>query len=327
MSRLFVTGGAGFIGSYLCKSLTDAGHTVFAYDALAQYRVPTAATYAQNIAYRFQHLLSKTEVLRGDTRNPVELRRAIAYSRPERIIHLAALPLAEVAFEKSEEAFASIVTGTVNLLEILRDQSGIERLTFVSSSMVYGDFVKSPAQEDMPTRPKEIYGSMKLAAEVIVTAYSQRYDIPLTIVRPTAVYGPADNNRRVLSIFIEKALAGEEITIGNGGSTVLDFSFVEDVADGMRLVTMSPEAANETFNISRGEGRSLLEAVDILKERIPDLRYRIEDKESFHPRRGAMDISKARALAGYEPRYSLEEGLARCLEHLEVKRPRGSVLV
>jgi len=169
--------------------------------------------------YRFERLLNGVEIVRGDTRNPVDLRRAITRIRPEWIIHLAGLPLAEVAIEKSEEAFASIVTGTVNLMEILRDEPGIERVTFISSSMVYGDFVQVPAREDMETRPKDIYGSMKLAAEIIVRGYAQRWGIPVTIVRPSAVYGPTDNNRRVLSLFVEKALTGQAISIANSGST------------------------------------------------------------------------------------------------------------
>lgn len=186
-----------------------------------------------------------------------------------------------------------------------------------------------PMPEDGAKDPKEIYGGMKLAGEVLVKVFSRRYDIPYAIVRPSAVYGPTDNNRRVLQIFIENALQGNPITVTNPDTTFLDFSYVEDVAQGLAAVTLSPNSIHEEFNITRGEGRSLAEAIALLRGYFPDLQVQVKtEAESYRPNRGALNIEKARRLVGYEPVDSLETGLGKYLafvrEHLpSVRNPQS----
>jgi len=162
------------------------------------------------------------------------------------------MPLADMAIEFSEEALACIINRTVNLLEIARDMPAIQRSVYISSSMVYGDFERGPIPEDATTNPKEIYGGMKLAGEQLVKVYSQCYCIPFTIVRPSAVYGPSDNNRRVLHTFLMNAIQGRVLRVENAETTSLDFSYVKDVGRGIRLAALSPQGLGETFNITRG---------------------------------------------------------------------------
>jgi len=318
MSKILVTGGAGFIGSHTCRKLMDAGEEVIVYDYFHQYIFPIEPTFIENTNYRYDVLLKGSDIIRGSTYNKDELRRHITSVKPDYIIHLAAMPLANVALFRTEEALNSIVLGTVNMLEILRDMNGVQKFVYISSSMVYGDFNRTPMPEDGDKNPKDIYGGMKLAGEILVQVYSKRYNIPYTIVRPSAVYGPTDNNRRVLQIFIENAIQGKPIVVTNPDITFLDFTFVEDVAQGLMKVTLSPNVANEVFNITRGQGRSLKEAVDVLKSFFPDLEVQVKkETESYRPARGELDISKARKLVNYEPKYSLEQGLEKQIDFIK----------
>lgn len=318
MSKILVTGGAGFIGSHLAKRLLDGGHEVFVLDSFSQYiQPPINPIYVYNVNYRFRHFLNNTEIIRGNISNKDDLRRRILNIKPEYVIHFAALPLANMAIQYSEEAFATVVGGTVNLLEVLRDVDFISRFVYISSSMVYGDFKKIPIPEDSEKEPKEIYGGMKLAGEYMVKVYSQRYDVPYSIVRLSAVYGPTDNNRRVVSLFLANAIMGEKIRAKNAESIHLDFSYVEDATQGIKLATFSERAKNETFNITRGRSRTLKELVKITRKLYPDIDVEYVKGDSFRPQRGTLDISKAKKLLGYFPKHDLEEGIKKYAEYLE----------
>ena len=149
--------------------------------------------------------------------------------------------------------------------------------------------------------------------------FSKQYGIKYTIIRPSAVYGPTDVNRRVTQIFIENALKGKPLVLHNGGTSKLDFSYVEDVAEGFVLALKSSKAENETFNITMGEGRSLKELANIIKSNIPlaKIEYKEAPKEEKRPERGALDIAKARKLLGYTPKYSLEEGMKKYIDFVK----------
>lgn len=310
MARILVTGGAGFIGSHFVRQLLEAGHEVTVLDSFSSYiALPIGALYVYNLNYRFEHFLNGARIIRGDTTNKDEVRRQLLAERPDRIVHFAALPLANMAIEYSEEAFNTIVGGTVNLLEVLRDVDFVSRFVYVSSSMVYGDFETVPIPEDARAEPKDIYGGMKLSGEYMVKVYSQRYGVPYSIVRPSAVYGPTDNNQRVVGLFLTKAARGEKIRVKNPDTTRLDFSFVGDTAQGLRLVALDDKAEGETFNITRGRDRSLRELVESVRDLYPDLEVEEVRGDTFRPNRGALDITKARDLLGYEPKTDLEEGL------------------
>ena len=134
------------------------------------------------------------------------------------------------------------------------------------------------------------------------------YGIPYTIVRPSAVYGPTDMNRRVSQIFIEKAFNKQKIQV-HGKDEKLDFTYIKDIAHGAVLATIKDEAKGESFNITHGEAHSLFEYVECLKVHFPDLDYEIVPRDSFRPKRGTLSIDKASELLGYSPQYSLREGV------------------
>lgn len=309
MSRVLITGGAGFVGSHTARRLMDLGEQVFILDYFHRYVYPIQPTVIENTQYRFDVFLRGAEIVYGTTTLKDDLRRYVSEIKPDFVLHLAGLPMANTALKQSEEAFDSIVRGTVNMLEILRDHASVQKFLYVSSSMVYGDFAMCPIPEDAHVSPREIYGGMKLAGEVMVGVYGQRFEIPYTIVRPSAVYGPTDNNRRVLQVFVEQAVQGLGVTAHNAESTVLDFTYVTDLARGLAAALTSPAALGETFNLTRGDGRTLAEAIGILRRRFPMLQVDEVAGDDFRPRRGALDIAKAKQVLGYEPTYSLEDGI------------------
>ena len=315
MSKILITGGAGFIGSYVSRKLLAMGHEVVAYDAFVHYISPLKSVLKDFFELRFEGIVDQIDFRRGDTRDQAHLRRVIMETRPDRILHLAALPIADLSNRHSEEALTSILEGAVNVMEVIRDVDFVERFVYISSSMIYGDFEEIPAPEDHPKRPKDIYGGTKYAGEVMTETYSRRYGIPYSIVRPSAVYGPYDVNRRVSQIFVENALLGKPITLFGGGHQTLDFSFVEDTAQGIIQVMFHENGAGEAFNITYGRGYSLREFAEILKSHVPDLEVNIVAEEDvFRPKRGALSIAKAKELVGYDPQVSLEEGIQRYLD-------------
>ena len=318
MSKILIAGGTGFIGSHLTSYLTKNNHDVIVYDSNIQYFYPLTETNIKNMEYRHKTLLKDSLKIRGSVLDPCDLRRTILKHKPDYVINLAALPLAVTAIQNSEEAFESILVGTKNFMEILRDVDFVKKYIHISSSMVYGDFVKNPNPESAPKNPKEIYGSMKLASEFVVKGYAQRHDINYAIIRPSAVYGPTDNNRRVLQIFVESAIAGEKIVAKNPSSNILDFSFVEDTAKGIAQVALSESAQGKAYNITRGEGRSLKDVITILSQTFPNLDVDLVDEDSFYPKRGALDTTAANADASYQPLHSLENGLKKYIEFLRV---------
>jgi nucleoside-diphosphate-sugar epimerase len=315
MSRVLVTGGAGFIGSHACALLAADGHEVVAVDPLRTYAYSFEPHHWHGLRYRREVLLKDARVVVASTENRDELRKAVLDAKPEYILHLGALPLATVARVSADHAFESILRGTFNLVELALEV-GVEKLLYVSSSMVYGDFTQMPMPEDARTAPKDPYGGFKLAGEVIVETFSRAQGLPYAIVRPSAVYGPTDMNDRIVQRFVECALWNRPLTIVDPEHTFLDFSYVKDVAQGMVQVLLSP-VKNETFNITAGEGRTLADMYELLRERYPDMPVEVSTKsDDFRPKRGALDIAKARELVAYSPQYPLERGVEEYLAFL-----------
>ena len=136
------------------------------------------------------------------------------------------------------------------------------------------------------------------------------------------VYGPTDNNRRVLGIFLERALKGEPLIV-KGANQSLDFTFVEDAAQGIVCATLHDGASGGTFNVTRGEGRTILDAAEIVAKLVPQTVIRTEEADKRLPSRGGLDISLAKERIGFNPQVGLEEGLRRYHAYLLDQRTRG----
>ncbi len=322
MKRIFLTGGAGFIGCNVAAQLLEEGHEVAVYDSFVNYVFPLNRTHIDNIDTRLRLIQDKIRIYRGSTQDQDCLRRAVLDFRPQRIIHLAAMPLANLAVDHPEEAVQAILMGTLSLLQAARDLPGFERLVYVSSSMVYGDFVRTPIREDDLKEPKELYGAMKLSGELLVRSFGGLFGIDWAIVRPSAVYGPTDNNRRVLGVFLEHALLGKKLQV-RGGDNTLDFTYVSDAARGVICAALHPGASGRAFNITRGRARGILEAARIIATLVPGAAIEVVEHDRRMPVRGALDITRATGEIGFQPKVDIEQGLERYHAHLVDQRRRG----
>ena len=178
----------------------------------------------------------------------------------------------------------------------------------MSSSMVYGNFNSKNVNEDDLCKPIGIYGTLKLSGELLVKAYNHVFDLPYTIIRPSALYGERCVSRRVGQIFIENAIQNMNIKINGDGMDKLDFTYIEDLVKGIGYCCENKNAINETFNLTNGNSRKINDLIEILKKEFPKIKVTYEEKEKFMPERGTLDITKAKNKLGYVPENSIEEG-------------------
>jgi nucleoside-diphosphate-sugar epimerase len=245
-----------------------------------------------------------------DARDYHALSHLLGQIRPQIIVHLAAVSHAALANKDPHSTFDHNLRTLENALDNARPGVlDVERFVFFSSSMVYGNFQTGTATEDMPCDPIGIYGALKLSGERMVIAYNQVFDLPYTIVRPSALYGERCVSRRVGQIFIENALRGAEITVQGDGADRLDFTYIQDVVHGVECILRSENAVNQVFNITYGQSRSLRELAETLQTYFPDLAVRCVPRDRLMPKRGTLSVDKAASLIGYDPQYPLEVGM------------------
>lgn len=316
MNRIIVAGGTGFIGSHLVKKLLDENNEVFILDANINYFYPLDDFTIKNLEWRKKNLIKDTKIFQFNLNDVNELRKTIKEINPTHIVNLAALPLAKNAISDTDDAFNSIIINAKNFMEILRNDKSKAKFIHISSSMIYGDFEKEPNFEEASKDPKEIYGSFKYASEVIVRGYAKIFGIKLNIIRPTAVYGPTDNNKRVIQTFIEKALRNETIYANNPENNFLDFTYIEDIAEGIKCVSLAETPNNEVFNISYGKAHSIMSMINILKEHFPNLKFEIKNDDSYYPKRGSLDISKVKKYTNYNPKTDLKTGIKNYIKFI-----------
>ena len=304
--RYLVAGGCGFIGHRVSCALRDAGHEVRVVDTLTDYGLYESRDHLRRIEQR-RVLMDGIGIDQVDLRDADGIEGLVRSFRPDCVVHLGNVPVASFAARRPAHAAELIVGGTMTLLESVR-RFDVQRFVYVSSSMVYGEFTRDPIDEDHRCAPMEAYGTLKLSCEQLVRTYSDSHGFEHSIVRPSAVYGPTGNETFVLSKFLSSARTSGVIRVF-GVETRLDFTFVDDAAYGILLAATVEKARGETFNIARGEARGLVEAANWIASRIPGTEVSVEMADPQSPKRGTMGIGKARALLGFEPRFSMEEGL------------------
>ena len=302
--NILVTGGLGLIGHNIVKKLTEQGHAVIVYDNMTNYGIIPQAELDYLLDERFK-LIGDVPVFNNDIVDESMFDWLLPNYNIEAIIHLASFPRQKVV--NADPVWGSNVMST-GLLVLLEKavQHGVKRFTYASSSMVYGDF-KDYVTEDAVCRPQGQYGILKLAGEWLVKDYTRKHGIEHTILRPSAVYGPLDVEDRVISKFLLTAMRGETLKV-NGGSETLDFTYVDDAANGFVDATLSSAAANGTYNITKSHSKTLLSAAELAVKLVGKGNIEVKEKDADFPSRGALDITRARRDFNFNPKIDIDEG-------------------
>ena len=312
--KILVTGGKGFIGSKIVEMLSNDGHTVTVVDNHNTYGIMTKQELDKLYEWRTRNWKSENvSMIPGDILDRLVCLKAFSHN-PEIVIHLATYPRAKIVDEDPILGIPKVINTTTNLLWH-SSKWNIKKFVYISSSMVYGDFVDG-TKEDANTKPKNIYGEAKLTGERMVKLFAKRDELNYNIIRPSGVYGPGDMPDRVVSKFFEKAMSNKTITLHNGENKV-DFTYRQDAARGIILAALS-SVANVSFNITAGNAISLR----TLAEKIIDITGSDSDIEDIgnhklYPMRGTLDISRAKDLLEYEPQFTLDQGLKSYYDWLQ----------
>jgi|TARA_R110001592_G_scaffold83078_1_gene245989 UDP-glucose 4-epimerase len=313
--KILVTGGKGFIGSKIVEMLSK-DHKVTVVDNHDTYGIMTKEDLHKLLQWRTRNWKAENvSVIDGDILDRLVCLKAFSHN-PEIVIHLATYPRAKIVDEDPIVGIPKVINTTTNLLWH-SEKWNVKKFVYVSSSMVYGDFVDG-TKEDASTKPKNIYGEAKLTGERMVKLFAKRDGLNYNIIRPSGVYGPGDMPDRVVSKFFAKAMKNETITLHNGNNKV-DFTYRQDAARGIVLAALS-SVANVSFNITAGNATSLRTLAETIIE-ITGSESDIEDigNHKLYPMRGTLDISRAKDLLDYEPEFSLKQGLDSYYDWLQNK--------
>ena len=307
-TKLFITGSSGFIGFHVAKKYLDKGFKVHGFDSMNNYYDVKLKKSRLKILEKYKNFT----FTKGNLENQKILNNSIGKFKPSIIIHLAAVSHANKSNKDPHSTFDHSLRTLENTLDFSKDKK--THVIYMSSSMVYGDFKSESVNEDETCKPIGIYGSLKYSGEIILKSYNKVFDLPYTIIRPSALYGERCVSRRVGQVFIESALQNQKISINGDGNDKLDFTYIDDLVQGIMLCCENEKARNETFNITYGNARKINELLSILKSEFKDVEVSYVPKEKFVPERGTLNISKAKKLLGYKPSYSIDTGYKKYIE-------------
>jgi nucleoside-diphosphate-sugar epimerase len=310
--KILVTGGLGLIGHNAVQRLELQGHEVFITDTRTNYGLIPQAEIDYLIKER-RKKISTDRIHAIDIADRDGIAWLMRTYNPDTVLHLASFPRQKVVNSNPQLGSQTMSEGLLNLLEAAK-QHHVGKFVYVSSSMVYGDFDDNVA-ENTPCYPQGQYGIMKLAGEWLIKDYARRTDMSYVIVRPSAVYGPLDVEDRVVSKFILTAMRGGVIRV-NGASETLDFTYVDDAADGVASATLTNHK-NKTYNITRSRSRTLLEAAELAVKIVGRGTIAVQDKDADFPSRGALNTQAAQQDLGFAPKVDIEEGFQRYYEWLK----------
>ncbi|MEM0287822.1 MAG: GDP-mannose 4,6-dehydratase [Nitrososphaerota archaeon] len=297
--RVLVTGGAGFIGSWVVETLLNRG-----------YEVAVLDNFSTGRKGNIDHLLDdkRVSLYEGDIRDSSLVDQAASESNST--IHLAALASVESCTQNPKFAIANNVEGTATVLEAAKWNSH-KRFVYASSVAVYGEPVALPVREEMRIIPKNVYGATKVAAEALVSAYQQTFGISCLSLRLFNVYGPRQGTGEysgVIARFITDALKGNKLSLEGSGRQSRDFIFVKDVADAFVLSLRSK--ASGVINIGTGKEVSIIQLASLIKKIAKKkIEYEHKPKRQGDIYRSKASIELAMSKLRWRPKTSIEKGL------------------
>ena len=328
-----LVGGAGFIGHNLALELARLGSSVMVVDNQVVNNLSGLVANSDIEAVRHRvymnFLLSRYELMRGlgvelrnvDARLMSDLSSAVKDFQPNQIVHLSAISSAVEARKNPGLCFDLQLITLRNVLELSRERR--TPVMFLSSSTVYGDFEKPTVNETDRPQPRGIYANAKYMGERLVRTYAQQHGVPSVIIRPSALYGERCVSGRVSQVFIENALIGKPLLLEGGGDGRLDFTYIEDLVQGMvrALSIKKPNGYTNTFNLTFGNARTIAELAAIVQQVVPEVQLEERPRANDKPVRGTLSTDRAKAVLGFDPEWTLETGyLKYCQWYAETWR-------
>lgn len=312
MSDILVTGGYGLIGHNVVRKLRDMKHRVCVVDTETNYGIIPEDEVAYLMGER-KKITGAVDHYPYDISNRFLMSRVFSRFMPDIVIHMASFPRQKVVNANPPFGAKVMSEGLLNLLEEAKEHK-VKKFVYISSSMVYGDFTDD-VTEDAVCHPQGQYGIMKLAGEWLTKDYTRSTGMAHTIIRPSAVYGPLDVEDRVIAKFMLTAMRGGTLKV-NGASETLDFTYVDDAANGIVAAALSDNTNNKTYNITKSHSRTLLDAAELAVKIVGKGNIEVRSKDADFPSRGALNIDRARKDFGYDPKVDVEEGFQKYYDWL-----------
>ena len=304
--NILVTGGAGFIGSHVCERLLAEGHSVWAFDDLNNFYDPQ---FKRRNIREIQALAKPFEFVQGDLTDPAALEELFASVRFDQVIHLAARAGVRPSLEEPALYQRVNVEGTVNLFEAARKR-GVKKIVAASSSSVYGVNSKVPfAEADPIFQAISPYAASKLACEALGHVYHHVYGMDIVMLRFFTVYGPRQRPDLAIYKFAGLISAGKPIPVFGDGSTARDYTYVDDIMQGVMACTRR-EFGYEIFNLGESQTVKLAYLIVLLEQALG--KKAVIDRRPMQPGDVPLtcaDITKAREKLGYNPQTRIEQGI------------------
>ncbi len=313
--NILVTGGAGFIGSNLCEALLNQGHKVVCLDNFSTGHRKNIDKFLLNDNF---------SLIEGDIRDLETCRKAV--DGIDYVLHEAALGSVPRSINDPITSNEVNVTGFLNLLVAARD-AGVKRFIYAASSSTYGDSASLPKVEDVIGKPLSPYAITKYVNELYADVFSRTYGMECIGLRYFNVFGrrqdPHGAYAAVIPLFVKKLMQHESPVINGDGEYSRDFTYVENVIQMnlLAISTTNPNAINTVYNTAYGERNTLIQLTGYLKEFLSEFDPEIKDVQIKHgPNRvgdiphSLASIDKAKELLGYQPKYSLRDGLKEAVK-------------
>ena len=313
MAKILVTGGYGLIGHNVVIKLKQLGHDVTITDTMTNYGI-IPQDEMQYLTFARLRRVGACKNYDYDISSRYNMKILFEKTEPDIVIHLASFPRQKVVNNDPALGSRTMSEGLLNLLEESKKHK-VKKFAYISSSMVYGNFTDD-VTEDAVCNPQGQYGIMKLAGEWLVKDYSRQKHFNHVILRPSAVYGPYDVEDRVISKFLLTAMRGQTLKV-NGPDEALDFTYVEDAADGIVAASLSENTNNKTYNITKSHSRTLLDAAKLAIDIVGKGDIEVRSRDLDFPSRGSLNIDRAKKDFNFDPKVDVEEGFKIYYEWLK----------
>ena len=319
--RIILVGGAGFIGHNLAISLRMKGADVKVLDSLqvnnlvehSNSKIGKENPVYINFLNERISLLHKNKIPLDivDAREYHLLSNKLSNFKPDVVVFLAAVAHANKANKDPYNTFDHSLRTLENTLDTIRDTNA--HLIYFSSSMVYGEFKERKVNELTVCNPVGIYGALKYSGEKLLIAYNQVFGLKYSIIRPSALYGERCVSRRVSQVFIENAINSRNLEINGDGQDSLDFTYIDDLINGVELVIKNKSSLGQTFNITYGKSEKIINLAEYVANKF-NVKINFKKRDKLMPKRGTLDISKAKKLMNYSPTFNIYKGIDKYID-------------